>query len=389
MYGIADYGAMIADEVRMDAFARALQHIVRPGSVVVDLGTGTGIFALLACRLGARRVFAIEPDDAIAVAAEIAAANGYAGRIEFLQEVSTRVTLPERADVIISDIGGVLPWFGQHIPSIVDARRRFLAPAGSLIPARDVAWTAVVEAPELYAPLVGPWEDNAFHLDMEAARRLVVNTWMTARITASHLLTAPQRWGALDYQTVDDPDVRANVSCTVTRAGTGHGLATGFERTVADGILLSTAPDAPEAIRPPRIYGTALFPWPRPVSLSVGDVVTVEIAAALRGGDYVWSWNTSVLDAGRPDAVKARFRQSTFHGTPLSPARLRQRAHSYVPTLNEDGRIARLALDAMDGRASLRDIAERLAAAFPARFARPIDALTYLGGLSLQYGTGL
>jgi protein arginine N-methyltransferase 1 len=85
MYSIADYGAMIADHGRMDAFVRALGRAVKPGAVVVDIGTGTGIFALLACRFGARRVYAIEPSDAIQVAREIAAANGCADRIEFIQ----------------------------------------------------------------------------------------------------------------------------------------------------------------------------------------------------------------------------------------------------------------------------------------------------------------
>src|SRR5437867_2580258 len=143
MYSIADYGAMISDEVRMGAFVRALRQAVKPGAVVIDIGTGTWIFALLACRFGARRVYAIEPDDAIQVAREIAVANGCADRIEFIQDLSTGVTLGERADVIISDIGGVLPWFQQHIPSIADARRRFLAPGGALIPQRDTAWAAV------------------------------------------------------------------------------------------------------------------------------------------------------------------------------------------------------------------------------------------------------
>jgi type I protein arginine methyltransferase len=89
MYSIEDYGAMIADRVRMNSYHEALRRRVRPGDVVVDLGAGTGIFALLACRFGARRVYAIEPTDAILVAREIAAANGHAERIEFIQKLST------------------------------------------------------------------------------------------------------------------------------------------------------------------------------------------------------------------------------------------------------------------------------------------------------------
>ena len=70
------------------------------------------------------------------MAKEIAAANNCSDRIEFVQAMSTDVTLPERADVIVSDIGGMLPWFQKHIPAIADARRRFLAPGGVLIPQR-------------------------------------------------------------------------------------------------------------------------------------------------------------------------------------------------------------------------------------------------------------
>ena len=51
-YTIRGHGNMLADRVRMDAYAAALEAVVRPGSVVLDVGTGTGMFALPACRLG-------------------------------------------------------------------------------------------------------------------------------------------------------------------------------------------------------------------------------------------------------------------------------------------------------------------------------------------------
>src|SRR5579864_6216059 len=109
MYNLTDYGAMMFDQPRMQAYVSALERAVRPGSVVLDIGTGTGVFALLACRFGARKVYAIEPNDAIHVARRLAADNGCADRIEFVQDLSTRITLPEKADVIVSDLRGVLP----------------------------------------------------------------------------------------------------------------------------------------------------------------------------------------------------------------------------------------------------------------------------------------
>ena len=78
MYSLAAYGDMIRDRVRMDAYAAALREAIRPGATVVDIGTGTGVMACLACRFGAARVYAIEPADVIEVAAEIARANGFA-----------------------------------------------------------------------------------------------------------------------------------------------------------------------------------------------------------------------------------------------------------------------------------------------------------------------
>src|ERR1041385_178808 len=118
MYSVSSYGEMIADTPRMNAYVTALRRTVKADSVVVDLGCGPGLFALLACKMGARRVYAIEPDNVIEVARQAAAANGYEDRIEFIQEYSTRVTLPEKADVIISDLRGVLPLFQQHIPAM-------------------------------------------------------------------------------------------------------------------------------------------------------------------------------------------------------------------------------------------------------------------------------
>ena len=385
MYSIADYGAMIADTVRMDAYVRALREAIGPGSVVVDIGTGTGIFALLACRFGARRVYAIDPDDAIEVAREIALANGCADRIEFIQAMSTSVTLPEPANVIISDLGDMLPWYRRHIPSIVDARARFLSQGGVLIPQRDVAWAAVVEAPDLYAKRTSAWEANGFGLDMSAARHVVINSWSHGRVTSENLLTDLARWATLDYSVVEDSDVHAHLSWTVSRSGTGHGLSLGFDRTVADGICISNAPDVPESDRH-VVYGTVFLPWATPVALAVGDVVNIDLSAKLIRDDYIWNWNTRVVEHSPSEVEKASFTQSTFYGMPLAPAALEKKSSGYIPSLGEDGRIIRFVLEAIDGQASLNDIALRLSAEFPCRFPRRQDALSYVADMSRQYG---
>jgi type I protein arginine methyltransferase len=379
MYSFSGYGEMVRDGVRMGAYTAALRRAVRPGSVVLDIGTGTGFFALLACRYGARKVYAIEPDDAIQLARQTAVANGLADRIEFIQGLSTQITLPEQADVIVSDLRGVLPPFQHHIPSIADARRRLLAPGGVLIPRRDTLWVCVVEAPGTYREYLDPWTLDPYGVDMRAGRELVTNTWKKARFGPGQLLAEPQRWAELDYATLENPDLAATVTLTVARPGTGHGLCLWFDAELADGIGFSNAPGAPKAI-----YGSAFFPWSEPVVLAAGDTVALNLRADLAGDDYTWGWESGVSRGTTGEPV-AHFRQSTLLGVPLSPEQLRKRSDGHVPGLNLEGCIDRLILESMQAGMPLGQIASLVAERFPDRFPRWEEALTRVGDLSLKY----
>src|SRR5204863_7107587 len=93
----------LSDGTRVTALSAAIERVVKPGAVVVDLGAGTGILGLLACRAGARRVYSIEAGGMIELAREIARANGFEDRIVFVKGLSTQVDLPEKADVLIAD----------------------------------------------------------------------------------------------------------------------------------------------------------------------------------------------------------------------------------------------------------------------------------------------
>jgi protein arginine N-methyltransferase 1 len=356
----------------------ALRRVVKPGSVVLDLGCGPGVFALLACQLGARRVFAVEPDSVIELAPEAAKANGFADRIEFFQGFSTEITLPERADVIISDLRGVLPWYQQHIPSIVDARKRFLAPDGVLIPRRDVLWAAVVDAPERYGEIVGPWRANG--LDLSAARRVMTNTWRKTPLNAAELLVEPSCWATLDYREIENPDVSAAISWQVTRSGTAHGVGVWFDSELVDEIGFSNHPGLPELI-----YGNGLFPFSQPVHVAEGDRISLTLRADYVGGDYVWRWDTDVFAAGVADLPKASFKQSTFFGVPLSASRLRKRAHGYVPAASAEGEITRFVLSEMNGTNSLETIATALVKEFPLQFREFDKAIDLVSDISEKY----
>ena len=77
---------MLADNIRVEAYRRAIFKTVRKGDRVVDIGTGTGILAFFALQAGARRVYAIETGPIIEVAKKTARDNGFSDRIDFIQQ---------------------------------------------------------------------------------------------------------------------------------------------------------------------------------------------------------------------------------------------------------------------------------------------------------------
>ncbi len=380
MYSLNAYGSMIADRVRVDAYAEALRKTVREGAVVAEIGTGPGIFAVLACQLGASRVFAIEPAEIIQVARVVAAANGCAGKIEFFEDLSNRVTLPVRADVILSDLRSVLPFFQRHIPSIVDARRRLLAPGGTMIPRKDSLWAAIVEAPEPYGEVVDPWDKNPFGQNLNPARQLAVNCIQKIRASRSQLLTGQKLWATLDYASVESPDARGNLEWTVERAGTGHGIIVWFDTDLAEGASFSNSPDSPETI-----YGSLFFPWTKPVSLARGQNVRVSLDAKLVEDDYFWRWTTRIELNGGSSSPLIQFDQSELGGAVLSAARLHKMAADYVPRLSEEGRLRCRTLELINGKLSLEEIARCLAKEFPQRFPEWQRALSYAGAVAQEY----
>lgn len=373
MYNVADYGLMISENPRMERFVEALRRAVKPGSVVLDLGAGPCVFALLACQFGARRVYAIEADSVIQLGRELAAANGLEGKIDFYHAFSTDITLPERADVIVSDLRGILPFFDHHLPSILDARQRLLAPGGTLIPARDTLWAALADAPDLYQKLTRGWDSTCYGIKLTPAWKPLINNWEKARPRGDQLLTSPRCWFELDYATFTGSSAAATIAWQVERPGTAHGLAVWFDCILKDDVGFSNSPTLPETI-----YGGAFFPLYQPVTLAAGDQVTVELHADLVGDDYVWRWNTRVEG-------KADFKQSTFHATVLSADEVHKRSAEYVPVLTEGGRIEKQVLEDMDKGLPLAQIADNLARAFPDRFTDRKQALTHAGNLAVKH----
>ncbi|NJL00071.1 MAG: methyltransferase domain-containing protein [Spirulinaceae cyanobacterium SM2_1_0] len=318
VYSLSHYGNMISDAGRVEPYVQALRAALQPGAIALDLGCGIGFFAVLAAQLGASHVYAIEPDPAITVAQAIARDNGVSDRLTFLPAHASDIELPQRADVIISDLRGTLPLFQQHIPALIDARQRLLAPGGILIPQRDRLWASLIHAPKLYADCDQPWLGQPHGLDLSAARVYAVNRWRKCTFSTTQCLVAAQCWAVLDYATITSPHVRAELDWQLEQPGTAHGLGLWFDAELLNGIGFSNAPGQSE-----RVYGKAFFPWLEPVALQAGDRVQVTLQANLVQDQYIWRWRSRV---NRQEQAIADFQQSSFFAQPRSLAQFAARA---------------------------------------------------------------
>lgn len=126
---------LLRDAVRNRAFRRALELHVTPGSTVLDIGAGTGIWAITAAQLGARKVVAIEMISLlVGLIRALARDHGVADRVTVIEGDSRQLQLPREFDVVISETIGHVIFDEQIVEIMINARERFLKPGGALIP---------------------------------------------------------------------------------------------------------------------------------------------------------------------------------------------------------------------------------------------------------------
>lgn len=132
---------MMNEHKRNDAYYQAMQSAITPDANVFEIGTGSGLLAMMAAKLGAKRVTTCEAEQVIAeIAQQIVADNGYESIVTVIPKRSSDIIVgedfPERADILVSEILSSELLGENVLPSIEDAKRRFLKPGGTIIPAR-------------------------------------------------------------------------------------------------------------------------------------------------------------------------------------------------------------------------------------------------------------
>ncbi|MEJ1968856.1 MAG: 50S ribosomal protein L11 methyltransferase [Rhizomicrobium sp.] len=139
---------IVRDAARNAAYEAALKRAVSPETRVFEIGTGTGILAMMAARAGAKSVVTCEANPAVAEAAqEIVALNGYADRVRVVAKSSAdldpEVDMAGPADLMVSEIVSNTIIGEGALPATEHAVRSLLRPGARIIPARGLVRVAL------------------------------------------------------------------------------------------------------------------------------------------------------------------------------------------------------------------------------------------------------
>ena len=350
---LSEHRSYLADAVRVEAYKAALTEIVRSGDVVLDLGAGTGVLGYLALEAGAASVIALERGDIIEMAQSIAADNGYADRITYVKALSSEAFLDRRVDVVVCDqIGGLVHDAGI-LSAFADARERFLAPGGRLVPASFRIFAAPVQYDEAREEIEF-WSTSPAGVDMRAVRPMAANTEWMIHLSAGDLVPLADAHELAAFPSHADGPIHADVQFEVGTGGRLDGFLGWFRARLSPSVTLTNDPWASDHFR----RWCNFYPLDKAVAAEPGDHLGFEFD--VRPRSKIVSWTTTV--EGMQGSQETR--QSTF----LTNSRedLFERTMP-VPAKSLD--LARRVLDEIDGTRTPQEIVDRLSGAIGTTFA--------------------
>jgi type II protein arginine methyltransferase len=264
---------ILRDQARNRAYKMALSRAIYPGCRVLDIGTGSGLFALLAARAGAAQVVTCERQTGVAAAAlEIIARNGYADRVRVVPKDSADleigVDLDQLADMLVIEPFTASIVAGGLLSVIELAVRRLLREGAQIIPSRATVRIALADDRDAHCQQLSMVEG----FDLSPFNRLLTPTYGIAvgddRLT---LRSKPADLFGFDFQAGGPfPEGRASASLSST-GGRVNGIAQWIYLTLDAESHYENIP----AIGSMSAWSVRFFPLMRPFEMAPGDKLTV------------------------------------------------------------------------------------------------------------------
>lgn len=265
---------MVSDRWRTDAFAAAIAEAVEPGQRVLDVGTGTGILAMLAAKAGAAQVYGVDAAEIAQTAANLVKANDLRDQVKILRGNAQDVELDGPVDLIVSEWLGHFAFVENMLDDVLAARDANLAEGGRMMPSHVECLLAPVDDPYLYfrdGP--GAWRNPVHGLDLSSLEGIELRQGRATqlRVDPSALLSKPGSVSKVDLSTCDSeaPYGPADMKLEITRDGVLSGFVGWFTAQLSPSVVLDTGPYHPETH-----WSQTWFPFsPRPVK--AGEVLEV------------------------------------------------------------------------------------------------------------------
>ena len=235
---------MLADQARMAAYKKAIHQVVKKGDVVADIGTGSGILAFFAVQAGAKKVYAIEQHEIIEDAKKLAKINGLDKKIIFIKGRSDSVELPEKVDVIISELIGFFGLEENMQPFKIDARKRFLKPGGILVPSWLELYLVPVESETIWKENIGLWNSDYYGFDFSPVGSYAVSQrYVMDCSDRVNPLALPSMISHIDFNEIDDVPLVFQGEGVINKKAAFHGMVGYFRAGLSQNVVLSTSPE--------------------------------------------------------------------------------------------------------------------------------------------------
>ncbi len=285
---------MLNDRARTASFQQAIRETVTPDDVVVDVGTGTGVLAVTAALAGARHVYAIEGSRLGRLAQRNFDANGLSDRITLIEGRSTHLDLPERADVLVSEIIGNDPLDESILETTADAVTRLLGPGARLIPAELRIYGLPVSIPRPWLEehvftedAAGQWQ-SWYGLDfsaLAATAREQSHAFFTSTYKTRNWprLSEPVLLAEIDLTAIDLKKIESRAEVRATQSGELSGIIVYFETRLSESVHFSIHPS--EAT-PENSWASKIWIAAKPLAVEAGEVFDLSYAYGDTGSSF-------------------------------------------------------------------------------------------------------
>jgi protein arginine N-methyltransferase 1 len=276
------HGNMLSDRLRVESYARAIGALVTPGMRVLDIGTGSGLLAMLAAQAGASRVDAVEVAEVVELAERLVRHNDLADVVRLHRGLSYQLQLPARADLLVTETLGNFGLEEGIMGVALDARARLLAPGAPLIPARVRLEVAPVTLPGERRK-VDAWRAGVHGLDFSPVGPAAASLLWYARVPPDALLGEAEPLGVVDLRTLTTPTFAGRARLVVERDGELHGLAGLFAAELAPNVWTGNRP----GVGAPS-WRQGLLPLDSPWRVRAGEALEVEVETWDNGEHWRW-----------------------------------------------------------------------------------------------------